>query len=86
MFRLISVIAISIGLSTACSPAEERQPSPMAPNETPGDATQTTLQTSTHLFERLADGVYFATGSGPVNVASNALVIINEDDCEILNN
>ena len=84
MFRLISVIAISIGLSTACSPAEESQPSTITPNATPGDVTQTNIQTSTHLFERLADGVYFATGSGPVNVASNALVIINEDDVVVV--
>ncbi|MEE2638211.1 MAG: MBL fold metallo-hydrolase [Acidobacteriota bacterium] len=32
-----------------------------------------------HRFERLADGVYFAIGTGSMTVMSNSLVIINDD-------
>ena len=40
------------------------------------------LQTYAHNFEEIAPGVYFATGTGNVNVASNALVVVN--DTEVL--
>ncbi|HVS63782.1 MAG TPA: MBL fold metallo-hydrolase [Thermoanaerobaculia bacterium] len=39
-----------------------------------------TLRSETHVLEELAPGVYFATGTGAVNVASNALVVVNEED------
>ena len=32
-----------------------------------------------HRFEELADGVFFATGTGVMTVMSNSLVIINDD-------
>jgi len=35
---------------------------------------------STHNFEEVAPGVYLATGKGPVNVGSNAMVVVNEND------
>jgi glyoxylase-like metal-dependent hydrolase (beta-lactamase superfamily II) len=39
-----------------------------------------TLRSETHVFEELAPGVYFASGTGIVNVASNALVVVNDED------
>ncbi len=44
-----------------------------------GDAGNN-LRTQTHNFEEIAPGVYFVTGTGSVNVASNALVVVNESD------
>ena len=38
------------------------------------------LKSDTHVFEEIASGVYFATGAGPVNVGSNAMVVVNEHD------
>jgi len=38
------------------------------------------LKSGTHVFEEIASGVYFATGAGPVNVGSNAMVVVNEND------
>jgi cyclase len=45
-------------------------------NETNGDSHGS----STHNFEEVAPGVYLATGKGPVNVGSNAMVVVNEND------
>ena len=52
----------------------------LTPETPPTIAASNTIQTATHIFEELADGVFFATGAGTVNVASNALVVINEED------
>jgi len=38
----------------------------------------------THVFEELADGVYFAKGAGPIMVMSNSLVIVNESDVVVV--
>ena len=38
------------------------------------------LESDTHVFEEIAAGVYFATGAGTVNVGSNAMVVVNEQD------
>ena len=38
------------------------------------------LKSATHVFEEIGPGVYFATGAGKVNVGSNAMVVVNEDD------
>tara|TARA_Y100000814_G_scaffold42966_1_gene26882 strand:- start:636 stop:1712 length:1077 start_codon:yes stop_codon:yes gene_type:complete len=55
-----------------------------APNEGGADdqevALSSTIVTETHVFEELADGVYFATSTGIVNIASNALVVVNDED------
>jgi glyoxylase-like metal-dependent hydrolase (beta-lactamase superfamily II) len=37
-------------------------------------------QPSAHRFQRIADGVYAAIGSGGINVGSNSVVIVNDDD------
>lgn len=44
------------------------------------DRGSSALQTYAHSFEEIAPGVYFVTGTGAVNVASNALVVVNESD------
>ena len=38
------------------------------------------LKSETHVFEEIGPGIYFATGTGKVNVGSNAMVVVNEDD------
>lgn len=48
------------------------------------ESTPGTVETQTHLLEEIAPGVFFATGTGSVNVASNALVIVNEDDVVVV--
>ena len=39
-----------------------------------------TIETPTHRFEKIADGVYFAVGTGSVYVMSNAMVVIGDTD------
>ena len=48
----------------------------------PGTGGETTAseQSETHVFEQLAPGIYFATGTGAVNLGSNAMVVVNQDD------
>ena len=38
------------------------------------------LKSETHVFEEIGPGIYFATGTGKVNVGSNAMVVVNEND------
>ncbi len=38
------------------------------------------VKSEAHVFEEIASGVYFATGTGNVNLGSNAMVVVNEDD------
>ena len=64
MNKLLSLSILAVSL--ACAPAPETQEPAAAP--------------VTHAFEELAPGVFFAVGDGPVHVASNALVVINEED------
>ena len=55
-------------MSLACGPAV-KTPEPAA-----------AAAPVTHAFEELAPGVFFAVGDGPVHVASNALVVVNDED------
>ena len=41
--------------------------------------TQSPDGSPSHRFEEIADGVYFATGTGAMTVMSNSLVIVNDD-------
>ncbi len=53
------------------------------PNDVDASAKGTgagVVRSDTHLFEEIASGVYFATGTGKVNVGSNSMVVVNEDD------
>ena len=79
--KLMVLLAACFVAAVGCSPATETE----SPSETsaPVEAeapAQATIETDTHIFEEIADGVYFATGAGSVNVASNALVVVNEED------
>ena len=55
-------------------------PSPYASDTGAEGAATGALKSDTHVFEEIASGVYFATGTGKVNVGSNAMVVVNEDD------
>ena len=37
-------------------------------------------KSGTHNFDQVAPGVYFAMGRGSINIGSNAMVVVNEDD------
>ena len=41
-------------------------------------------QPSAHRFQRIAEGVYAAIGSGSINTGSNSVVIVNEDDVVVV--
>ena len=45
---------------------------------------QDTVETPTHLFHKMADGVYFAVGTGSIHVMSNSMVLVGEDDVLIV--
>ena len=47
--------------------------------QTRGAALQSPDGSPSHRFEELADGVWFAIGTGSMTVMSNSLVIINDD-------
>jgi glyoxylase-like metal-dependent hydrolase (beta-lactamase superfamily II) len=38
------------------------------------------LRSETHVFEEVVPGIYFATGTGAVNLVSNAMVVVNDED------
>ena len=42
------------------------------------------LVSGAHRFEKVADGIYYATASGTMNVGSNSAVIVNRDDVVIV--
>jgi len=45
-----------------------------------GETPEPAASEVTHAFDELAPGVFFAVGDGPVHVASNALVVVNDED------
>ena len=47
--------------------------------QTRGAAVQSPDGSPSHRFEELADGVYFAIGTGAMTVMSNSLVLVNDD-------
>ena len=47
--------------------------------QTRGAVLQSPDGSPSHSFEELADGVYFAIGTGSMTTMSNNLVIINDD-------
>ena len=72
--QLIILSGLLLILAFGCSaPNDESE-------DIPGVNSSSTMVTETHVFEELAEGVYFATGTGIVNVASNALVVVNDRD------
>ena len=50
------------------------------PTSAPSGGGAPATESQTHNFEEVAPGVFFAMGKGPVNVGSNAMVVVNEDD------
>jgi len=45
---------------------------------------QEVIETNAHTLEEVAEGVYFATGSGALYTASNALIIEREEDVVVV--
>lgn len=85
--RIQTVLFVAcFALVSGCGAPAESEPEqpPAAEPAEVATAASTTRRTDTHVFEELADGVFFATGAGTVNVASNALVVINDDDVLIV--
>ncbi len=84
--KLVSGLCLT-SLLWACGEQPKPAPAPEAAITARTDSaavTTGTVETQTHLLEEIAPGVYFATGTGSVNVASNALVIVNEDDVVVV--
>ena len=81
MLRLVLMAGLLVLVAgcqeTVQTPAPEAPEAPVVPAE---PAASRTIRTATHTFEELADGVYFAVGAGDVMVASNALVVVNDDN------
>lgn len=46
----------------------------------PEEETTSAAKPATHTFEEVAPGVYFAQGTGEVNVGSNSMVVVNDED------
>ena len=65
LFQCVSAAALPLLL--ALSTAQAQTP-------------QETIETPTHNFLKLADGVYQAVGTGSIHVMSNALVLVGDDD------
>ena len=82
MMRLKPLILLSAAAVLFACGESQAPPPAIAPAEDVNAAA--TTQTDTHIFEEIAAGVYFAVGAGPVNVASNALVIVNEEDVVVV--
>ena len=68
MRRLLFLTAFALALVFACATEPE---APLSADP-PG--------TETHRFDEVAPGVYFVSGTGVVNVMSNALVVVNDED------
>lgn len=65
--RLLFMAAMALALILACAtapPPEQAEP----------------VSEATHEFEEVAPGVYFVRGNGTVNVGSNSLVLVNDED------
>jgi cyclase len=46
--------------------------------------TNAPLVSGAHRFEKVTDGVYYATASGTMNVGSNSPIIVNDDDTLVI--
>lgn len=66
--RLLLMSSMALALVIACATAP--------PEEETADAARP----ATHTFEEVAPGVYFAQGTGEVNVGSNSMVVVNGED------
>lgn len=66
---------VALGLS-ACAPAPEAAPAVTGPTPAIGDGLMA------HVLEEIAPGVYFAdaAGTGEIQLTSNAMVVVNEND------
>jgi len=65
---------LTLALCIAAPLMSQAQPSSMTPKSFP------TVQGKTYTFERVADGVYYASGG----LGSNHVVVVNDDDVLIV--
>ena len=79
--RLLAIPILALAI--ACAPAGETT----APTELVGGVAAADLQqngdkleSESHVLEEVAPGVYFATATGKVNLVSNAMIVVNDDD------
>ncbi|MCM3878504.1 MAG: MBL fold metallo-hydrolase [Vicinamibacterales bacterium] len=73
---LISITAL-LTLAWALLAQAQRAGGPMTMPPAPGSLPA-------HKFEKVAEGVYFSTGTGSINTGSNGAVIVNADDVLIV--
>ena len=66
--RLLLMGLMALALMIACATAPPEQEATIA------------AKPATHTFEEVAPGVYFARGTGEVNVGSNSMVVVNDED------
>jgi len=66
--RLLLMGLMALALIVACATAP------------PQDESTSAGKPATHTFEEVAPGVYFAQGTGEVNVGSNSMVVVNDED------
>jgi cyclase len=66
--RLLLMGLMALALIIACATAPPEQEATIA------------AKPATHTFEEVAPGVYFARGTGEVNVGSNSMVVVNDED------
>jgi glyoxylase-like metal-dependent hydrolase (beta-lactamase superfamily II) len=62
----MALMALALIIACATAPPEEE--------------TTDAAKPATHTFEEVAPGVYFVQGTGEVNVGSNSMVVVNEED------
>jgi glyoxylase-like metal-dependent hydrolase (beta-lactamase superfamily II) len=77
------LLAVSLALIAGAAVPRSAAAQPRAPGTDTADPARVApggLRTDTHALEELAPGVFFASGTGKLNVASNALVVVNAED------
>ena len=72
---------ITLGCAPSSGAGAEADADADTVDRQPLESVDGTLRSETHVFEEIAPGVYFApsSGTGTVNLTSNALVVVNED-------
>ena len=71
--RKLFVPALALLVLTYAMLAQAQRGGPPAMPPEPGSLP-------THKFEKVAEGVYYATATGSMTIGSNAVVIVNDDD------
>ncbi len=81
--RRFALLALAASVLTfACATADNGSDAADDGLPAPAELTRNgdLLESESHVLEQVAEGVYFATASGKVNLVSNAMIIVNEAD------